>query len=54
MRATHTHTHNHFTTLFFWDYPGEPVPEEIWTLLCKGRQQRQTHQQSGCTPLHPD
>jgi len=25
----HTHTHNHFTTLwdFVWDYPGEPAPE---------------------------
>jgi len=23
---------------FFWDYPGEPVPEEnFWTLWCKGR-----------------
>ena len=23
---------------FFWDHPGEPVPEEnVWTLRCKGR-----------------
>jgi len=23
---------------FFWDHPGEPVPEEnLWTLWCKGR-----------------
>jgi len=23
---------------FFWDYPGEPAPEEnFWTLWCKGR-----------------
>jgi len=23
---------------FFWDHPGEPVPEEnFWTLWCKGR-----------------
>jgi len=23
---------------FFWDYPGEPVPEKnFWTLRCKGR-----------------
>ena len=23
---------------FFWDHPGEPVPEEnLWTLCCKGR-----------------
>ena len=31
----------HITTvlrLFFWDHPGEPVPEEnLWTLWCKGR-----------------
>ena len=31
----------HHTTvlqLFFWDHPGEPVPEEnFWTLCCKGR-----------------
>jgi len=36
-----THTHTHMTVLwpFFWDYPGELVPEEIffWTLWCKGR-----------------
>jgi len=33
--------HNHTTTVlrpFFWDHPGEPVPEEnFWTLWCKGR-----------------
>ena len=23
---THTHTHTHLMA-FFWDYPGEPVPE---------------------------
>jgi len=48
----------HTTVLlhFFWDYPGQPVPEEIffWTLWCKGRYQRQTHWQSGCAPLHLD
>jgi len=30
----------HTTVLrpFFWDHPGEPVPEEnFWTLWCKGR-----------------
>ena len=27
VRITHTQTHNHLR-LFFWDYPGEPVPEE--------------------------
>ena len=33
-----------FYSPFFQDYPGEPVPEEIfWTLWCKGRYQRQTH-----------
>jgi len=35
------HTHIHTTVLwpFFWDYPGDPVPEEnfFWTLWCKGR-----------------
>ena len=34
------HTHNRFTTLFFFqEYLGEPVPEEIsfWTLWYKGR-----------------
>jgi len=47
-------THKHFMALF-WDYPGEPMPEEIfWILWCKGRYQRQTHQQSGTAPLHPD
>jgi len=37
------HTHERFTA-FFWDYPGEPVPQEIIfsTLRYKGRQQRQT------------
>jgi len=32
--------YSHTTVLwpFFWVYPGELVPEEIfWTLLCKGR-----------------
>jgi len=32
--------HHHTTTVlspFFWDHPGEPVPEEnFWTLWCKG------------------
>jgi len=32
---------NNTTTIlrpFFWDHPGEPVPEEnFWTLWCKGR-----------------
>jgi len=33
-------THRHTTVLrpFFWDQPGEPVPEEnFWTLWCKGK-----------------
>ena len=34
-------TSPHTTTVswpFFWDHPGEPVPEEnFWTLWCKGR-----------------
>jgi len=36
LRTTYTHT----TVLqpFFWDLPGEPVPEEnFWILWCKGR-----------------
>jgi len=50
---THSHTHKYFMALF-WDYPNEPVPEEIffWTLWWKGRYQRQTHRQSGWTHLH--
>jgi len=37
---THTHTHTRTTVLltFFWDYPSEPVPEEIfWTFVVQGR-----------------
>jgi len=34
-------SHHHTTTVlrpFFWDHPGEPVPEEnFWTIWCKGR-----------------
>jgi len=37
----HMISNNHTTTVlwpFFWDHPGEPVPEEnFWTLWCKGR-----------------
>jgi len=35
----HTLTHTHTSVLwpFFWDHPGEPVPEENWTSWCKGR-----------------
>jgi len=37
----HGHTHTHTTVLqpFFWDYLGEPVPEEIFfcTSWCKAR-----------------
>jgi len=31
--SAHTHTHNRFMALwiFFWDYLGEPVPEETFT-----------------------
>ena len=40
-----SHLHHHYlydtTTVlrsFFWNHPGEPVPEEnFWTLWCKGR-----------------
>jgi len=31
----HSH-HNHFTVLL-WDHLGELVPENFWTLWCKGR-----------------
>jgi len=33
------HTHIQLFMALFRDYPGEPVPEEIffWTLWCKGR-----------------
>jgi len=34
------YSHNSATVLrpFFWDHPGEPVPEEnFWILWCKGR-----------------
>ena len=31
-------THTTVLRPFFWDHPGEPVPEEnFWTLWCKGR-----------------
>jgi len=31
-----THTHTTVLRPFFWDHPGEPVPEEnFWTLWCK-------------------
>jgi len=33
----HHYYHNRFTA-FFWEHPGEPVPEEnFWTLWSKGR-----------------
>ena len=32
------HNRQPFYGPFFWDHPGEPVPEEnFWTLWCKGR-----------------
>ena len=46
----------HTTTVsrpFFWDHPGEPVPEEnFWTLWCKGRLTEADTQtiQLGATP----
>ena len=41
--------HNHFTA-FFWDHPGEPVPEEnFWTLWCKRRlTEADTDHPAGC------
>ena len=37
------YTHTTISRPFFRDYPGEPVPEEIffWTLWCKGRYQKE-------------
>jgi len=48
-----SHTHSRLR-LFFWDYPCEAVPEEIFfrSLWCKRRYLKQTHQQSGWVPLH--
>jgi len=41
MKMFVTYNHHHTTTVlrpFFWDHPGEPVPEEnFWTLWCKGK-----------------
>ena len=44
-----THTHTTILWPFFWDHPGELVPEEnFWTLWRNGRlTQRQTHRPSG-------
>jgi len=37
------HNHNHLLT-FYWDHPGEPVPEEnFWTLWWKINRGRHTH-----------
>ena len=35
---THTHTHTAVLQPFFWDYPDEPLPEEIffWTFMVQG------------------
>ena len=57
-RFIRLYLNTHTTSLrpFLHDYPGEPVPEEIffWTLWCNRRYQRQTHQQCGSASLHPD
>ena len=52
---THMHAHTHFTAL--WDYPGEPVPEPIWTLLKQLKQEIMSgsghqlgHRQIGTSP----
>ena len=40
LHHTYTHTLTHTTVLrpFFWDYPSEPVPEEIfWTFMVQGK-----------------
>jgi len=52
-----TTTHTQPFDGHFWEYTGEPVPEEIffWTLWCKQKQDnRGTHPQSGLAPLHLD
>ena len=36
--SNNTHTHTTILWPFFWDHPGQPVPEEnFWTLWCNGR-----------------
>jgi len=46
----HTHTHTTILRPFFWDYPGEPVPEEIfWTHGARGDiRGRHTDNSCGC------
>ena len=43
-----------FYSHFFWDYPGDLVPEEnFWTLWCKGRL-TEADTLTRWAPLHPD
>ena len=35
--STHTHTHATILWPFFQGHPCDPVPENFWTLWCKGR-----------------
>jgi len=40
---------------FFWDHPGEPVPEQnFWTLWCKGRLTEADTLTIRLAPLDPD
>jgi len=39
-----THTHLFYSPLdFFWNYPGEPVPEQIWILLKQEQSYKTPH-----------
>jgi len=51
-----SHTHTHILWPFFRDYSGEPLPGESSSGVygARGDIKRQTHQQSGWAPLHPD
>jgi len=49
------HTQTTVLRPFFWDHPGEPVPEEnLWTLWCKGTLIEADTPPSGWVPLHLD
>jgi len=54
---SNTHTHTTVLKPFFWDDPGEPVPEEkFWTLRCKGKinRGRRTDHPAGCHSIWMD
>jgi len=49
----YTHTRNNHFMALFRDYPGEPVPEEIflWTSVVQGKITKQAHRPFGWAPL---